>query len=196
MKTKIKLLSLSLLSCIFFSGCSSNADITKTTLNSIPSNKEYVSFYNENYDFTVTAKDTWKPNPQNEVYNLQLFNASIGYFSVMAYNGIDLIEELNSADALLKYHMEDLMSRRDNVEIIEDMTKTEYDDKIVYSCIYSAEKDFSKNYYYSFGIELTENGDIIWVLSTGLPSTILENRGEIEQMVEMLAAGNNGVAVQ
>lgn len=144
--------------------------------------------YVKDYGFVVKAKDSWTEDEDRGAFELRLYNEKEElYFHVMSYKNIDLAEGMDG-EYIQNLQMEDLISKRENAKEIEPVTKIEYDDKTVYASLYSAERDGYKNYYYSFGVELSDAEVTLWVLANGMPSDLLENRAEIEKMVEEIVA--------
>lgn len=138
----------------------------------------------DGYSFAVIADDSWAEKPVGGAFELDLYNEEKDiYFHVMAYKKIDLVDDMKCED-IQSMQMDDLISKRYNAKEIEPSEVIlENEDKTICACLYSAEEDMIKNYYYSFGIDLHNSEEILWVLINGMPTDILNNREMLEEMV-------------
>lgn len=155
-----------MLSSVLLSGCS----LAKTT-NKVAIDKEFFIDY---YNISFTASQEWSETDQNN-FDLQITNGD-SYFSVMTYYTIDLPAG-DTPESIYAWQNEDLFSRRENVEIVEDERIIISDGKIITATMFSAERDETKNYYYSCLVQLGDNEDVFsWIIVTALPSYMQKNK--------------------
>lgn len=136
------------------------------------------------FEFTVEADENWTEVVVTEPYDLKLSNEAEDLnFYVMANKKMDLVDDLD-CDDLQKLKMDDLMSKIDSPEEVEQSKLVlNNKNKVIYSSLYLGETDYAKVYFYSFGVYLPESEEMLWVLVTGLPSGVLANKDMIEKMV-------------
>lgn len=138
----------------------------------------------EDYGVSFTATTEWEES-EDTPFDLQISDNN-SYFSVMAYNQIDLAED-QTPESIYEWHNEDIFSRRENVKIIEDYTTYTNNGKTITSTLYSAEFDEGKNYYYSFLVTFDDNEDVFaWVLVTGVPSYISNHKDDYIEIVNTM----------
>lgn len=131
----------------------------------------------EKYNINFTFPKDWEKVTKETPYDLQCTNNE-AFASVFGYYKIDLTEEQTPLD-IFNYQKDNIFSKRENVNTITEQTVNEYGDKKIYSQLYSAEKDGSKNYYYCNLIEFSEeSGEFAWVVFTALPSYAEEHIDE------------------
>ncbi len=147
-------------------------------------NEETV-FTVQNYDLEITVSGYFKDVTQGSPFDLQLANQN-AYLSIMAYKYIDLSEEQTPLD-VYTYQNEDIFSKRDNVQVVEEETVTTLADKEIYKTRYSAEHNGFKNYYDSYLVDFKENETFAWVLISALPSYLEANGDALESMVHTIA---------
>ena len=155
-----------LMSSFLLSGC----NLIKSE-NTASMDKEFFIDY---YNVSFTATQEWSQTDQDN-FDLQLTNGE-AYFSVMTYYTIDLPVG-DTPENIYAWQNEDLFSRRENVETVEDERIIISDGKIITATMFSAERDGKKNYYYSCLVQLGNNEDVFsWIIVTALPSYMQKNK--------------------
>lgn len=128
----------------------------------------------DGYNLQLTADSSFYQNTGGS-FDLQITNDH-AYISIMAYKYIDLPDGMTPLDAY-QVQNEDIFSRRTNVTAIEEgQTRG----------LYSAERDGVKNYYATYLIDLPEHETFAWVLVTGAPSYVENNREYLDGIVDSL----------
>lgn len=171
-----KIIAFLIMSCILFSavGCS------------VPNNPASLFeptetvFTIDNYHLQITADSTFNEKTDGD-WDLQITNEN-AYISIMAYRHIDISENLTPLDV---YDMqnEGLLSQRTAVNVIEKAKTQTFSQQVVTHALYSAEKDGVKNYYATYLVELPADETFAWVLISGMPSYLNDNREYLHDIV-------------
>lgn len=135
------------------------------------------------YDIWITTPGDWEQQDADNL-DLQCLDAKQNlYLSAYGYWDIDLPEDLSAPEEL--FHQQNLLilDLRKNVQEIESLSTANDTDKTVYSVLFSAERDGSKNYYDFYMIDFKHTEQKLWILFTGIPSTIESNRNIIRDIV-------------
>lgn len=150
---------------------------------STPKN-EHTLYTAPDYNFVVTADEYWTEDQDKGNYELKLYNEEeVLYFFVMPFKKMDLVEDLTCED-IQKLQVDELLKNFDKSEEIESSSMIlDNRNKIIYESIYSTEVDHEKDMIYSFGVDLKDSDEMLWVLVLGLPSEMEDNRKDIEKMV-------------
>lgn len=183
---KLLAVALALSLAVTFSACAYK------TSNSNDTDKETKAFQVSDYPIWITTPDNWEKQKKD---NLDLqYMAPQGdiFLSMYVYYAIDLAED-QSGQSLFEIQNESLLSLRENVSEIEPTSSNENEEKIVYSSLYSAELDGSKNYYNFYLIEFKNTGDMAWILFSGIPSSIEKNRDTISQIISNVYNHDPGI---
>lgn len=126
----------------------------------------------------------WEDVEDKSEYDIRILNDDIGYNGMFVYTKEDVNEGTTPLN-VLELQVEDLMSKREKVEKVEDIKTTEVDGKKISTALYSAEKDGSKNMYYFNLIEFTNNKDIFAVsIQTFLPEDLKKGRIEVDKIIQ------------
>jgi hypothetical protein len=142
-------------------------------------NNENQDFIVQDYDIKVTCPGDWiQTNSDNLDFQVVNKSQSI-YMSIFAYMDMD-ITEWESVKDFFASQNQALLDKRDSVTLIEELAEVNYEDKIIYSILYSAEYDGIKNYYFINFVDFKESDRLAWVLFTGTPSVISVNRENLD----------------
>ena len=143
-----------------------------------------IRFYIEDYNLAFMAPQEWE---RTENYNFDLkITDGKAYFSVMVYYSIDLAADETPKD-VYAWQNNDLFSKRENVEVVEEEQIIQYDGGTITATLFSAEREHKKNYYYSCLVQLDDNEDIfMWVLINATPSYILKNQNTYFDMIKTM----------
>ncbi len=132
------------------------------------SNKKNV-FKVSDYNIWISMSSAWQED-EVENFDLRLENASKKInLSIFAYVKEDMDNNETLEDFFIAQN-ENLLSKRENVKVIEEMKMTEYDDKVIYSKLYSGKRNGNDNYYYLNLVSFKGTGDMAWILVNGTPS--------------------------
>jgi hypothetical protein len=135
------------------------------------------------YNIELTCPAGWEQTETSN-FDLKLINDDgTIQLSVFGYMEIDLNEDTPPED-LFQIQNSDLLDKRDNVAAVEEPTVVEKDGRLLYSALYSGERDGSKNYYYMNMVHYTQTGHIAWILFNGVPSSVTTNRETLDQILE------------
>lgn len=160
------------------------AVIMLTSTGCSPHSAETTEFTIDYYNLSFTTPSGWEKTDSPN-FDIQCSNQDAN-FSVFAFYTIDLAKD-ETPDDIYNYQTTDILTKRDNPELIKEMTEKEVNDKIIKTILYSAERDGQKNYYYSCLVEFKDNPDIFaWVLINGYPSYIAKNETELLQILETM----------
>lgn len=155
-----------LISSVLLSGC----NLAKTT-NNVSMDKDFFIDY---YNISFTASQEWAKTDQNN-FDLQITNGD-AYFSVMTYYTIDLPVG-DTPESIYDWQNEDLFSRRENLEVVEEEQIIKSDGRTITTTLFSAEREGTKNYYYSCLVQLDDNEDVFsWIIVTAMPSYMKKNQ--------------------
>lgn len=167
---------------LFTTGCSR---ILKTTIDTMVNDKSQEKvFVIEDYNLELTATNEWEET-SGTAFDLKITDDN-SYISVMSYFSIDLAKE-DTPQSIYQLQNEDIFSKRDNVEVIEELSTTEVNGKIMETMLYSAERDGARNYYYSTLVTFRETEDVFaWVIITGTPSYLVNNKEKLMGIVSTL----------
>ncbi len=158
--------------------------ILLTSSGGSPHSAETTEFTIDYYNLSFTTPSGWEKTDSPN-FDIQCSNQDAN-FSVFAFYTIDLAKD-ETPDDIYNYQTTDILTKRDNPELIKEMTEKEVNDKIIKTILYSAERDGQKNYYYSCLVEFKDNPDIFaWVLINGYPSYIAKNETELLQILETM----------
>lgn len=177
MLKKIIVLLLTICTLLLAVGCSA---IDKRNPFSQPTEKV---FSIDNYKLQITADTTFKEDTDGE-FDLQITNDEC-YISVMTYKYVDIAEDLTPMD-VFDMQNDALFSQRGNVTVVEKATTQTLGQKSIIKALYSAEKDKIKNYYVAYLIDIPENETLSWVLVSAMPTYIIENKENIDNIVYSL----------
>ena len=171
---KVIVLLLAVCLLLSASGCSVLNDAA-----AILSPKEAV-FPMDNGHLQITADTSFRQSTAGD-WDLQITNGN-AYISVMVYRYIDLPSGTTPLDA---YDMQndDLISKRTNVTVIEAAKTQSLPQYELTQCLYSAERNGSKNYYGSYMIDFPQDEICAWVLVTATPSYFEDNRDTLHSIV-------------
>lgn len=112
--------------------------------------------------------------------------------SIFFYYYIDLSYD-STAEDLLYIQTQDIMDKRDHVEVVEDLTTRESGNKTIKSLLLSAEKEGSKNYYYANLVEFGDEADqFAWVMFTVMPSDMDKYRAEFDGILDSMEYTEQG----
>ena len=112
--------------------------------------------------------------------------------SIFFYYYIDLSYD-STAEDLLYIQTQDIMDKRDHVEVVEDLTTRESGNKTIKSLLLSAEKEGSKNYYYANLVEFGDEADqFAWVMFTVMPSDMDKYRAEFDGILDSMEYTGQG----
>ncbi|MCH5345391.1 MAG: hypothetical protein J1E64_15295 [Acetatifactor sp.] len=133
------------------------------------------------YNMSFTLPKDWEERDSTP-YDLQCYNGS-AYFSVFAFLDIDLGENSEPYDYYVAQR-EDLFSKRDNVAQVEEAVYKSYEDKVVMTELWSAERDGLKNYYYCCLVDfLPDDQGFAWVIFTGVPSYVSREKDTFDEIL-------------
>lgn len=145
--------------------------------------KEFVI---EDYGVTITTPGEWDEVEDTD-FDIQLRN-DLTHFSVYAYHSIDLAKD-QTPESIYEWQNEDLFSKRENVEIVEEPITYSSNGKTIIRTLYSAEKEGTKFYYSSSLVTFDDNEDVFaWVLVSAIPSEMIQNRDEYIEMIDSMQA--------
>lgn len=111
-----------MLSCLFLIACSSQKDVK--SISTKQTKEIHVTLRN---DVQFTADKKWQVDDSEGPFDLQLWHDST-YMGVMVYHLSDFTDDLNSAEKLLTFHIDDLKSKRNEfieVELLTDLDEQE-----------------------------------------------------------------------
>lgn len=134
----------------------------------------------DSYQLQITADSTFQDKTAGS-YDLQLTNGRT-YIGIMAFKYIDLPTGVTPLD-VLDMQNEDLFSKRTNVTTVEEAKTQSLPQGTVTHALFSGEKDGNKNYYASYLIDMPDAQTFAWVLVSGMPSYITENREYLNTIV-------------
>lgn len=149
-----------------------------------PTEPERKTFLVPGYNLQIMADDTYSEKTGGS-FDLQLTNNS-AYISVMAYNYSDLDEGTTARD-LYDFHNEDITSKRDAVNTVEETYAFTLPQAEVIHGVFTAEKEGNKNYYASYLFDFPEKETVAWVLVTAIPSYYENNKEHLNNMACSLA---------
>ncbi|MGT2772436.1 hypothetical protein [Streptococcus marimammalium] len=169
---------------LFFVACSSQNSVElKDTLKEETTLKQktHITFGDE---IQFTTDEKWQKDLSDGPFDLQLIYDTT-YMGVMVYHLSDFSENLNSADKLLNFHIDDIKSKRSNVEEVEPLSTTKKDGQNnISQIIYSGVKDETKFIYFFNAITFDDNPDIVAiVLFTTHPSDFEKQRLELNTIL-------------
>ncbi|NLE31388.1 hypothetical protein GX618_03915 [Candidatus Dojkabacteria bacterium] len=134
------------------------------------------------YDIEITCPSGWKqidtPN-----FDLKCINRNDTVnMNVFAFMQEELGEDY-SAESLFTDQNQDLIAKRDNVMVLEEETVTESEGRVLYSTLFSADRDGSTNIYYINQVYFPNSGHIAYILFNGIPSEIKRNRDTLDKIL-------------
>ncbi len=169
------LLSILIISIALFSGYG----VVRSVIGEAEKNEE---FFIEDYNIMVTTPSGWEGDFDTN-FDLQCLSPKGDtYLSVFAYTYLDYSEDETPIEFFKKQN-DGVLLKRDNVVTIEEISKTEFDNRVIYSSLHSAERDGTKNYYNSYLIDFYYDERLVWVLCTGMPSVIDREQTNLEQII-------------
>ena len=134
------------------------------------------------YDIYFTFSDEWEKTEES-AFDLQMTREEMYYCSIFGFKDIDLSNGMTPED-IFELQKNDLIEKRDFVELIRKEPVWEDEHKKVYRELYSGEFDEGKNYYYCCLIDFKEPGEgFAWVLFSGVPSWIENDIEELDQIL-------------
>ncbi|MBJ8350404.1 hypothetical protein [Streptococcus zalophi] len=170
-----------IVSCFLLIACSSQKDV-KSILAS-ESKSTHTTFGN---DVQFMTDKKWQVDDEEGPFDLQLWHDS-SYMGVMVYHLSDFNDDLNSAEKLLNFHIDDLKGKRNEFIEVEPLTVLDKREDISISqVVYSGvKKDESTKFIYFFNmITFDDNPDLVaFVLMTTLPSDFEEERPELDDIL-------------
>lgn len=159
-------------------GCSLSEDV----LSAIQPQEKI--FLLEDYDLQIVADSTFEDKTGGS-FDLQITNDN-AYVSIMAYPYIDLPEGTTPLD-VLELQNNDIISKRDNVSVVEERKTQAISQGEVTYMVYSAQKDGVKNYYATYLVDFPEAEICAWVLVTATPSYYTGHTDYLHNIVCSLA---------
>ncbi len=119
----------------------------------------------------VQVPSGWYPNPEDNPFDLQLFSEDQRMNTgVFVFPMADLASHMTPA-VLLGRQIEDIRSKRENVEETEPKRVVEQDGKTLTSFAFAAEKDDSRCIYHFTLIEFKDHPEVVAVaLQIAFPS--------------------------
>lgn len=179
-------LSITLAGCLEKSVSLENEEVLENE--EIQENEKAV-FRVSDYDIWITTPSDWE-EAETDNLDLQLENLKADMIlSAYGYYKIDMAEGQQAQD-LFEEQNELILSRRDHVTELEPMTSMDDTEKTIYSALYSAERSGSKNYYNFFFIDFKHTDSMVWILFTGIPSSIEKNRDGINDIISKVQDTN------
>lgn len=181
--------------------------LTLTLIFSLLSGCDLINYiYNQNQDTVKTPKNfmtsdnsmkftfpyDWDINSNDNPFDLQCFSKdnSMNTGVFVFYQG-DLAEDI-TPEHILDMQIEDLKSKRDNFEIIEDINTQVINDKKITTVTYSGEKDVSKDYYSFSLLQFANNNKIFAViLQVCIPSKWNVNKPVLNEIISSAYLENN-----
>lgn len=149
------------------------------------------TFVIENYGVKVTFGSDWE-KLDDHPFDLQCGNQN-AYASIFCYEKIDLASGQEPMD-IFQMQIEDVFSRRENVELFEEGKVREADGKIITTFIYMAEKDGVKNAYHCSLVEFQETDEkFVWIMFTSVPSYIMNNMESWDEILDSIQISNKMV---
>lgn len=183
MKKAVVVFAVMILSMSMLTGCLPMA-ILENALEEADAVKE---FEIDGYGITMTAPGEWEEEEESN-FDMQIHDERT-YFSVYAYYFIDLAKA-DTPESIYELQNEDLFSKRDNVEIVEDPVTYSSNGKTITRTLYSAEKEGDKFYYVSCLITFDDNDEVFaWALVSAQPSVIMSNMDTYIEMIDSMQAG-------
>lgn len=177
---------LSIIILLLLSSCASTKEFYKRLL----TNDEYVEessevdanvFEIKDYHIRFSLPEDWEKIIDTP-YDLQCNNKN-AYFSVFAYQAIDLAEDQTPLDIYLA-QKDDLFFDRDNVKVVDYEGEFSSEDKIISTELISAELDGMKNYYYCCLVEFNDHPDTFaWIVFTSIPSYMVANMDILNNII-------------
>lgn len=128
----------------------------------------------EAYGLQLTADTSFAEATAGE-FDLQIKN-DYAYISIMAYRYTDLSEELTPLQAF-QMQNEDIFSRREEVQLLEEEKTESFSDHTLTKALYSAKRDGVKNHYAMYLVDFPEKEIFAWVLVSAMPVD-MESEGE------------------
>lgn len=146
----------------------------------------------DGYGIQVTLSGEWS-RQEDTAFDLQcVYSDEEAYASFFYYYYIDMLEGTTAED-IFEIQNQDIIDKRDNVKIVEDVSERTSGDKTIRSIVFSAERNGSKNYYYANLVEFGKEADqFAWVLFTSIPSDMEQNRAEYNQILDSMEYTGEG----
>ena len=138
------------------------------------------TFAVDGYALQITADSSFREDTGGS-FDLQITNDK-SYVSIMAYNYADLPEGTTARD-VFDVQNNELLSKRDAVEEVEEVTTLELSHCQAMEALYIAERDGVKNYYDTFLLDFPESQVMAWVLVTATPSYATSHRDHWTRIV-------------
>ncbi|MCU9533570.1 hypothetical protein [Streptococcus sp. CSL10205-OR2] len=137
-------------------------------------------------DVQFMTDKRWQVDDEEGPFDLQLWHDS-SYMGVLVYHLSDFNDDLNSAEKLLNFHIDDLKSKRNEFIEVEPLTVVDKQENIKISqVVYSGiKKDESTKFIYFFNmITFDDNPDLVaFVLMTTLPSDFEKEKQEFNDIL-------------
>lgn len=172
---------------IFLSACSNGSPESARTIEPPHDGQqeETTSFEIGNSGVEASFDSSWKQESDTP-YDLQCGNGS-SYAGFFGYEKDDLAEGSAPMDIYDKQN-EQIFSSRTNVKLVEEGEQRSTGGKTVYTTLYSAELDGTKNFYYCGLIQFDESDEVfVYAMFTSLPSDIEENRPAWDEILDSVS---------
>lgn len=170
------LLTLLLFLPLFFSGCAN-------ILLPQESQADLISAQSIDGSLQMTAPGTWEVFEDPAPYDLRLRYRQLTYTGAFVYHLSELSDDITPAQ-LLDYHVSDLMSRRENAELVKESESVAFTDKTITDIIYTGEHDLNENIYVFSLIEFTGKDMAVVVIQTCIPSEFEQMKDEMAEVVQ------------
>lgn len=172
MKRTIKGLALMMAMVMMFTGCAS---------------EEAAKEFNvSGFGINLTATESWEESADTP-FDIQITNGKC-YVSVMAYKTAD-VEAYYTPLEIYDWHNEDIFSRRDDMEIVEELTTYAGTGKTITKTLYSAVNEDVENHYLSCLVTFDDNPDVFaWVLVSTMPSYMEDNEEALLEIIDSMQA--------
>ena len=142
--------------------------------------------YFDDYDYSVQFPSGWE-KLENDNFDLRCsLNDGEQHALFWVYNDLDLSKD-STRNSIYKEGIDNILSARQNVELIEDEKTATTGNKTITTILYSAEKESTKFYYYYCLVEIEGTDDYFWVLFTAIPSVAQKNIDKWNSITESIA---------
>lgn len=134
------------------------------------------------YKLSFEFNPSWSTCEDLDSYDLKCQN-DLGYFNVILYSKEDLKDDILPVE-LLAYHVEDLMAKRENPEIIEENIELTTPYAHIIGGVYSAEHNITKINYLFYVLTFTDAPDMMaLVIANAVPSDYENQKAQINDIL-------------
>ncbi|MGI5896697.1 MAG: hypothetical protein ACOX6U_07035 [Oscillospiraceae bacterium] len=184
------LLGFAVLAFFLFSGCRFAGQVLSEITGASAENQ---TFAVGTYGIDVSVPQGWEDTGA-ENFDLQLFHSSIGmYMSVYGYTD-DEFDPGTSPEEVFERQNSSILTLREQVQELKDLQIEEYEDKTVYTILYSAEKDGNQNYYRVYLLDFKSSDKMAWILFTAMPADMIAHSNTTSEIVANVTASGEATS--